>query len=204
MENNQETLETYKRIQKRDRIQKIILIIIIIILLLLCIVVYRVGKIGYSEHIVPTPGMESVSLIKVTAGDMEIKKDSQLDIFKNAKFDYKNIIAPKSKGEYTFCVKNTTDKNISYNIKFEEEMQYHINMKYKLKIDNVYIRGSENEYVDIEELSVEDIVGTKESINMYTLEWYWEDDDKNDTIVGRQNIDQEYTLHLEIYANELN
>ena len=58
--------------------------------------------------------------------------------------------------------------------------------------------------VDCKDLSVEDIIGTKESINMYTLEWYWEDDDKNDTIVGRQNIDQEYTLHLEIYANELN
>jgi hypothetical protein len=71
-------------------------------------------------------------------------------------------------------------------------------MKYKLKIDNVYIIGNKDNYVDIADLNVEDIIVLKDSINIYTLEWYWADDDANDTIVGSQETDQYYTLNLDI------
>ena len=197
--NNENIIEEYERIQRRDRVQKIILIIIIIILLLLCISVYRVGKIGY-QPTSTTPG-DSITLIKVTDNDLEVTKDTQLDIFKNAKFDGEKMIAPMSNGEYKFCIENVTDRNITYDIKFSDEMDYAINMKYRLKIDNVYIRGNENNYISIDELNTENIIVLKDSINVFTLEWYWENDDVNDTIVGSQKTDQTYTLNLDIGAN---
>jgi hypothetical protein len=125
-----------------------------------------------------------------------------LDIFINEKFDGQKIIAPGSIGSCKFCIRNLTDEDISYNINFFEESEYVVNMKYKLKIDNVYIRGNQEEYVDVENLDVENIVVLKDSSNVYTLEWYWEDDDENDTIIGSQEIDQYYTLNLEINSTE--
>ena len=95
-----------------------------------------------------------------------------------------------------------TDTNITYDIKFTDEMNHFINMKYRLKIDNVYIRGNNDTYVSIDALNVGDIIVLKDSINVFTLEWYWEDDDKNDTIVGSQKDNEYYTLNLEIGASE--
>jgi len=80
-------------------------------------------------------------------------------------------------------------------------MDYSINMKYRLKIDNVYIKGNKDTYVGIEELSVQDIIVLKDSTNIFTLEWYWEDDDVNDTIVGSQKTDEQYKLNIKIEAN---
>ena len=44
-------------------------------------------------------------------------------------------------------------------------------------------------------------IRVKDSINLYTLEWYWEDDDIRDTYVGLQKEDQHYTLQVEIQAD---
>lgn len=201
--NKDELIEQYKTIQKRDRMQKIILVIIIIILLLLYFLGYKLGKIGYQEvsTIIPN-GNDNIKLIKVTADDIEITKNTELNIFENDKFDGKKIIAPKSKGEYTFCVKNIADKNITYNIDFKNQMNLPVNMKYKLKIDNIYIKGDQDTYVDIEDLKAKNIIVLKDSINVFTLEWYWEDDDVNDTLVGSQQTNQYYTLNLGIQAEE--
>lgn len=140
--------------------------------------------------------------MKLHGDDIEITKDTSLNIFKNSKFNGEKIIAPKSKGSYTFCIKNISEKDVVYGIEFLDEMQYPINMKYRLKIDNVYIKGNEDTYISINELSIDDIIVLEDSINVFTLEWYWEDDDKNDTMVGKQDRDQYYTLNLEIYAEE--
>ena len=77
-----------------------------------------------------------------------------------------------------------------------------INMKYKLKIDNIYIRGNEDEYVSIEELKVDDIVVLEDSNNIYTLEWKWVDNDIADTYVGSLKEIQTYTLKLKINADD--
>ena len=49
---------------------------------------------------------------------------------------------------------------------------------------------------------VAEVIVPKDSANIYTLEWYWEDDDKNDTIVGSQQDKQYYKLNLEINARQ--
>lgn len=191
----------YEKRQKEDRIQKIVLIIIIILLLILFWVCYRMGRISI-RNVVATPGEETVQLVQVTDDDLEITKDTELDIFRNQKFNFQSIIAPKSSGSYSFCVENVSGKDIVYQLNFKDEMKYLINMKYRLKIDNSYVKGNENSYIDIENLNVSDIVVLKDSINVFTLEWYWEDDDKNDTIVGSQKNDEYYKLKLEVLAEE--
>jgi len=202
---NEETLiEEYERIQKRDRWHKIILIIIIIILLLLLLVCWRIGKIGYNTEPLPSDPVfnEQLPTIKVSDDKTEWKENTDLDIFSNVKFDGESIIAPKSSGEYKFVIENIGDTKISYDISFEDVMSNPVNMKYKLKIDNIYIRGNEDSYINIDDLDVEDIIVLENSNNVFTLEWYWEDDDNADTYVGSKESDQYYTLNLNIQAEE--
>lgn len=193
-------IEEYEKRKKRDRRDKIALIIIIIILLLLCLLGYRMGKIGYQN--VSTNPTDNIRLIEVRDNDILMTKDTPLNIFENSKFEGEKIIAPKSNGSYKFCIENVTEENISYAIKFEDKMDLPINMKYRLKMDNVYIKGNKDKYVSLDELNVEDIIVLKDSINVFTIEWYWEDDDINDTIVGSQESDQYYTLNLKIVAEK--
>ena len=200
---NEEYEETIKKLideKKRDRKIKIVLIIIIMLLLLFWILAYRIGKIGHGENKEVAASPTEV-LIRITQGDIDIDKSTELGIFKNAKFDGKEIIAPKSSGTYQFCIKNESKNDIVYDIKFLDKMQNFVNMKYKLKIDNIYIRGNEKEYVGIDELNVKNIVVQKDSNNIYTLEWYWEDSDKEDTTVGSKKENQYYSLSLQINAS---
>ena len=159
------------------------------------------GRISLRQ-IVTTQGEETVQLVQVTDDDLDIEKNTKLDIFRNQKFNNEKIIAPRSSGTYSFCVENVSGKDVIYSINFEDEMKYLVNMKYKLKVDNAYIKGNENSYVSVKDLNVSDLVVLKDSINIFTLEWYWEDDDVNDTIVGSKKNDQYYTLNFEILAEE--
>lgn len=203
IDNKEELIEKYERKQKRDRWQKIILIIIIIILLLLWLLCWKLGKIGYNTDQLPSDPVfnEQLPTIKVSDDETEITNDNDLNIFANAKFNGETKIAPKSSGEYKFVIENISDTTLAYDIKFKDIMSNPINMKYKLKIDNIYIRGNEDKYIDIDELSVDDIVVLEDSNNIFTLEWYWEDDDKADTYVGSLESDEYYTLELMIQAD---
>lgn len=203
IDNKEELIEKYERKQKRDRWHKIILIIIIIILLLLWLLCWKLGKIGYNTDPLPSDPVfnEQLPTIKVSDDETEITDDTDLNIFANAKFNGESKIAPKSSGEYKFVIENISDTTFAYDIKFKDIMSNPINMKYKLKIDNIYIRGNEDKYIDINELSVDDIVVLEDSNNIFTLEWYWEDDDKADTYVGSLESDEYYTLELMIQAD---
>lgn len=195
-------IEKLIKTKKRDRKIKIILIIIIIILLIIFwLLGFRIGKIGYIGEKETGADTTQEVLIKITNGDIDIDKNTKLEIFKNEKFNGKEIIAPNSSGSYQFCIKNESENYIVYHIYFVDEMNYFVNMKYRLKIDNIYIRGNENSYVGIDELDVENITVLKNSINLYTLEWYWEDEDEADSLVGSKQETQYYTLGLRIIAS---
>ena len=103
-------------------------------------------------------------------------------------------------GTFKFSVKNDTNDDAEYHIQFLDEMSNFVNMKYKLKMDNVYIVGNKDTYVGIEELDVKNIVSPKDSTSIFVLEWYWESDDEKDTIVGTSSGDQYYGLALHIYT----
>lgn len=143
-----------------------------------------------------------VGMINVYQKDINVTKDTPIDIFNNEKYEGKKIIAPRSKGSAKFGVKNVSNRDVIYDIKFSDLSAYLVNMKYKLKIDNIYIVGDENHYATIDQMQVKDITVIDGSNNIFTIEWYWEDDDARDVIVGMAEGTQYYTLNLAIDARE--
>lgn len=213
IENNDEELATKtKKLEKSEKQNKtknkIIIILIIIILLLLCVLGYRIGKIGYTVKEttgpVGTTGTdENIDAIRITSEGITWGEDTRLNIFNNEKFNDEKIIAPRSSGTYKFYVKNELKDNINYTINVLDDMSNFVNMKYKLKLNNVYVCGNENTYVTIDELNLDDIILTQDSTSLYTLEWYWDDDDERDTYIGSLKTDEYYTLGLKINAEKL-
>lgn len=188
-----------KRQFSRESLKKIIYILIIIIIILILLLVWKIGRIGIDER--PTSGKTYTDGIVVTEDDIGIEKDTKLNIFNNEKFEGEKIIAPHSQGTYKFYIKNKSNRDINYNIKFSDEMKKFVNMKYRLKIDNIYIRGNEEGYTTIENLDVNNITVPKDSINVFTLEWYWEDNDELDTKVGTSE-ERYYTINLKIEVSQ--
>ena len=191
-------MEQKERIS-RENLKRIIYVLIIIIVILILLLVWKMGRIGVDER--PTSGKTYTDGIVVTEDDIGIEKDTKLNIFNNEKFEGKKIIAPHSQGTYKFYIRNKSNRDINYNIKFSDEMKKFVNMKYRLKIDNIYIRGNEEDYTTIENLDVNNITVPKDSINMFTLEWYWEDNDELDTKVGTSD-ERYYTINLKIEASQ--
>lgn len=201
----EEDLEkNYKKETRKNRNIIVILIITIILLLLFFVLGCKVGKIGFGYKPTSTePSIDSSNMILIKESDMKEVIDNKLNIFKNEKFDGQSIIAPKSYGKYQFYVSNISNKHVKYTMKFSDEMKKFVNMKYKLKIDNVYIRGDLENYTTIDNLELDEIVVLKDSTNIFTLEWYWEDDDSLDTGVGSEKDTQYYKLNLQIQPIEL-
>ena len=196
--------KNYKKETRKNRIIIVILIITIILLLLFFVLGCKVGKIGFGYKPTSTePSINSSNMILIKESDMKEVIDNKLNIFKNEKFDGQSIIAPKSYGKYQFYVSNISNKHVKYTMKFSDEMKKFVNMKYKLKIDNVYIRGDLENYTTIDNLELDEIVVLKDSTNIFTLEWYWEDDDSLDTGVGSEKDTQYYKLNLQIQPIEL-
>lgn len=187
--------------KKKDN-KRTIMCIIILILLLMFGLGYRIGKLGYKETTIsPNNNFEYNSII-LLENDMQKIKNNQLNIFKNKDFNNEKIIAPHSKGTYKFYIQNKTNTDVIYNIKFSDEMQNFINMKYRLKLDNIYIKGNSENYVSLDELELSNIIILKDSTNFYTLEWYWDDNDKLDTFVGSQEEDNYYEINLYIETDQ--
>ena len=201
----EEDLEkNYKKETRKNRIIIVILIITIILLLLFFALGCKVGKIGFGYKPTSTePSIDSSNMILIKESGMKEVIDNKLNIFKNEKFDGQSIIAPKSYGKYQFYVSNISNQHVKYTMKFSDEMKKFVNMKYKLKIDNVYIRGDLENYTTIDNLELDEIVVLKDSTNIFTLEWYWEDDDSLDTGVGSEKDTQYYKLNLQIQPIEL-
>ena len=187
--------------KKKDN-KKTIMCIIILILLLMFWLGYRIGKLGYKETTISSNNNFEYNSIILLENDMQKIKNNQLNIFKNKDFNNEKIIAPHSKGTYKFYIQNKTNTDVIYNIKFSDEMQNFINMKYRLKLDNIYIKGNSENYVSLDELELSNIIILKASTNFYTLEWYWDDNDKLDTFVGSQEEDNHYEINLYIETNQ--
>ena len=185
-----------KENQENKENRKILLLIIIFIILILLItfLINHLGKVGYVNTL-----NEQTGLIEVTQNDIGWDMLEELNIFRNQKYNNQNIIAPKSTGTYTFLVKNITDTNLVYDLQLKEINKYNINMKYKLKLENVYIAGSKEEWKDIKDINIENIIVPAESTNLYTLEWYWADNDVQDTKIGSLTY-ADYTLRIKIGA----
>lgn len=196
--------EKEKKKNTKNKVIIVLLIIIIILLLLFFLIGYKMGKIGFGyKQASAEPSQDLSDTILIKENDMKEVTDNKLNIFKNEKFNGKSMIAPKSYGKYQFYVANISKKDVKYSMKFSDDMKKIVNMKYKLKIDNVYIRGNSENYITLDNLDVDEIIVLKDSTNIFTLEWYWEDNDSLDTIVGSEKDIQYYKLNLQLQPVEL-
>lgn len=189
---NIDKIEKKPKVKRTKEILLGIIGVLVIIIIILC---FRVGKIGYNY--LSIWDTKDIAPIVIKTGDLQITTNTSVNIFGDQ-------ISPRSKGNFKFLVKNDTNEDVIYHIKFVDEMNNFVNMKYRLKLDNVYVKGNKNEYIKIEDLDLEHIIVPKDSTNIYTLEWYWEDDDKKDTYIGTRKDPQYYTLNLYIYSQAYN
>ncbi len=192
--NELDELDELNKIQKNKKQRRINVLIVFIIILLLLLICYRIATIGFNS----VEAWE-VDKIELTKENLQIANNTKINVFSGLNTNGK--LAPMSNGTYRFSVKNNSSYDMIYNINFEHDMTNYINMKYRLKIDNIYIKGNDNEYVDIDNLNVESIIVPKHSINVYTLEWKWENDDANDIKVGMMKDDQYYYFKMQIFSN---
>ena len=127
----------------------------------------------------------------------------KLKIFENAAYKFTNKIEPGSSNVYHFVVHNSNNTNVKYYIQMYEDSEYKINLKYRLKCGNGYAIGNDKKWVSANELSTSFKNLNKGSSDNYSLEWKWFDDDKNDTIAGK-NMDSEYKLNIRFFIEAVN
>lgn len=136
---------------------------------------------------------------ELTISDKNIiwKSNNKLRIFSNPVYNMDSIIAPEDSNTYQFVIKNNTDYNIQYGIKFIEKNPYNINMKYKLRKGNDYMI---DDYVDYNELNQSNIILNMNNNDTYYLEWKWIGSN-DDTELA--NLENAYDLSIEIEAESI-
>ena len=114
---------------------------------------------------------------------------NEVNIFANDEFGGRAIVAPYSKGSYSFSVENTArfpiDCDFSFSIETNASEENAIPFEYRLKDNNGYVVGGDDKWVDISGLDFLSKL-SYESDNNYTLEWQWDGDvdDERDTALG--------------------
>lgn len=125
----------------------------------------------------------------------------QLDMFKNDYFKDKALIAPGVQGKYSFTVENESEATFNYNINFTPENPYNVNMVYKLKKNGKYVLGDEEKWESYEGLRRINQKLSSSSIDVYTVEWRWEDTDY-DTPIG-ETEGAYYKMYVDVIAEQV-
>lgn len=162
----------------------------------------QTATIEYPENNPNENVVDNSDRLRILEGAKEWSQLKELSIFNNKYFNGESKIAPGIHSTYNFTVENYGDTKMIYSLNFTEANSYNINMKYKLKQNGTYIAGDETTWVDYTALSVKSKIINPTSIDLYTLEWIWEDDDANDTQIG-ETEGANYKLHIRAYAEEV-
>ncbi len=146
-----------------------------------------------NNNIIENPDSD---IIKVWENGKQWSQSAILNIFANSHFNNHNIIAPGMRGRYNFEIENSSNKKIIYFIKFKEENDKEINLKYRLKKNSNYVLGNDNEWIYINNQTTENNSLVGKAKEGYTLEWYWEDSDRDTQIGQDKNVN--YKINIEI------
>ena len=172
--------------------KKVIILLIIIFLILIYVSIFFIHDIvdngerkDNEEIIITNPDIvvDNSARFKLKQGETEFSELKELDIFKNKYFENESIIAPGVNGSYSFTVENESENEFNYDIEFIEENQYEINMVFKLRINGEYVIGNEKNWVKGGKLVRNEMLLKAKAKDIYTIEWKWEDTDK-DTEIG--------------------
>lgn len=187
---------------KKNSVNKIILVIIIILLLLRSCRLIRKHLDNSASDSSNIPTTIDTEILEITDKDITWSNTNNIKVFSNPIYNMNQKIAPESTNVYQFVINNNTAYNILYNINFIESNTYSINMKYKLKLNNVYVAGDEENWVSYDQLKRTNIILPKSNKHIYYLEWKWISSD-NDTSVGNA-VNAGYDLNIEIKAEKNN
>ena len=125
---------------------------------------------------------------------------NELRIFNNPVYNMDPKIAPGDSNIYQFVVRNNTTYNVIYSIKFNEENDSNLNIKYRLRKGNTYIAGNDG-YVDYNQLDQNGIILNSGEKDTYYLEWKWIGTDNDNDVAG---IQAAYSISIEIEAESIN
>lgn len=126
-------------------------------------------------------------------------ENTTLDIFNSSTYYVaNNKIAPTSENSYQFVIRNNNEFSIKYSLTFAENSTHDIDMRYRLKLNNEYIAGSDSEWLSLEDIEEKIFDLAANTYDVYTLDWKWFEGD-NDTEVGSA-ITSSYNLQLYISA----
>ena len=154
-----------------------------------------------TDEVVEETPEEELPGAKILDSDVGVYKNTtKLNIFTNPAYEFKDVIAPLSSNVYQFVVRNNNEFNIKYRLIMNEINEYHINMKYRLKLDGKYVKGDSDEWVTYDELELEDLKLVSYGRNVYQLEWKWFESD-DDTYIG--TIDADYKLTISFDGVEI-
>lgn len=174
--------------------------IIFIIICLLLLIFFVVSNLGIIEITIPIKDEETFN-IAVFDQNTTFSANQPLDIFGHkSRWTLNNKIAPGTQNSYKFVIKNSNDFDIKYDLEILETNKYNVNMKYRLKENDLYIVGDEDDWVTTDELMQKDIKMEGDSYKEYTLDWKWFENE-NDTDIGK-NIEADYELSIALYANK--
>lgn len=138
--------------------------------------------------------------VEVLDGKTEFSHNTPLNIFTNTTYYVvDDKIAPLTENAYQFVIRNHNDFNIKYSLELNEENKYAINMKYRLKLNGIYVAGNDDKWLTYNELNQYNIGLSANTYDVYTLDWKWFESE-NDTEVGT-NINSNYKLELKITAS---
>lgn len=147
-----------------------------------------------------TSGDEAFLIVQDLDGKLwtELK---ELNVFANAKFDGKSIIAPGSKGSYTFTVQNISDFPMEYEIGFDEENLNGVPLEFRLKDGDGYLNENWTPATELADIREELANNSKTG---YTLEWQWnyDGDDELDTAIGNNSAEIPYILKMSYTAEQ--
>lgn len=125
------------------------------------------------------------------------KSNNTLRIISNPMYQIDNTISNLYTNAYVFKIKNNTNYKVNYSINFIENTN--MNIKYRLKRENKYILGNENNWVSYKELDIYNQKLDNSSIDTYYLEWKYE----NNFDIDVKTLDNNYQLKIEINAQEI-
>lgn len=139
-------------------------------------------------------------VFRILEGTTNWNELKYLSIFNNSFFHGQAKIAPGVYGSYNFIVENLSDSKMKYDITFDHDNPYKINMKYKLKLNGNYVAGDESNWITCSEMNQSNRIINGVSKDLYTIEWIWEDA-PNDTEIG-ETEGANYILKVKAYVEE--
>lgn len=136
-------------------------------------------------------------------GEVEYVVIKSKNIFSN-KYFTGDVIAPGVDGTYDFEIINHRKSKVVYKVTATDINDNNINLQYRLKRGNEYVIGSDNSWVGISDVKIQNISLSSNNKHSYILEWRWPYDggvDDIDTQVG-ENDSSKYILKISIYAED--